>query len=85
MSIEEKLLGKKGYMFYVEFWEWFQEQHLAYDIELLNKYGDKYLSLTCHGIKHFDVIVLGCSVRKIITLLELVVLEWSSFLTFSLF
>lgn len=34
------------------------------NLELLNKYCNRYLSLASHGIKHFEVIVLGCSLRE---------------------
>lgn len=31
------------------------------NLELLNKYCNQHLSLTSHGIKHSEMIVLGCS------------------------
>lgn len=34
------------------------------NLELLNKYCNQHLSLTSHGIKHFEVIVLGHSLRE---------------------
>lgn len=34
------------------------------NLELLNKYCNRHLSLTSHGIKHFEVIVLGHSLRE---------------------
>lgn len=34
------------------------------NLELLNKYCNQHLSLKSHGIKHFEVIVLGHSLRE---------------------
>lgn len=34
------------------------------NLELLNKYCNRHLSLTSHGIKYFEVIVLGRSLRE---------------------
>lgn len=70
-----------GYRFYVELCD-VKSNNCG---RIASKFWDEYLSLISHKVKHFGVIVLGCRFRKIITILEITVLEKrSSFLAFCL-
>ena len=73
-----------GCRFYVELCD-VKSNNCGRQCRIASKFWDEYLSLISHKVKHFGVIVLGCRFRKIITILEITVLEkCSSFLAFCL-